>query len=388
MESLRSFDVLMQTRIAFGVGRVAEVGTIASNYGKNALLVTYKDISGMEEVIDRVERNMVDAGLSMVRFSEVEPDPPVETVNLGAEIVKKKGIDVLVGLGGGSAIDTAKAIGVIAVNGGSAWDYVMCNPGRKNFSSAMPVIAIPTTSGTGSEVTPTSVLTNKEICSKGSISNPAIFAKVAIVDPELASTMPPMLTALTGIDALGHAMEAMISKRVTPFVERLAPEAIRLIWQNLPLAYNDGKNMLARANMAWASTIAGMMLAQSGIIAVHAVSHALGAYLHIPHGLGIALATPVVLEFNRSFASESYIKIAKELGIVKQDKEEIIDEFIQQVKDFFAQFNIPSDLKDRSKEVDRQKIIDNAMFNSPLSLSCNPRQLSRDDMEQIISKII
>jgi len=389
VDTVRNFDINMPTRIAFGPGRVSEVGTISSAYGKCAMLITYKDIRGMEQTIEKVAANLRESGLSVVKFSEVEPDPPTELINHGADIVRKEGIDVMIGLGGGSAIDSAKAIGVVAVNGGDAYDYMACNPKFKKVSSAMPVIAIPTTSGTGSETTAVAVLTKKELKTKGSIVSPAIFVKVAIIDPELCATMPPSLTASTGIDALGHAMESFISKKATPYVERLAPEAIRLIWENLPIAYADGSNMLARANMAYASTLAGMMLAQSGVIGVHAVSQALGAHLHVPHGVGVAIATPAFLDYNRAEASDRYIKLSAELGIqCDRSKDDVVDEFIMQVKGFLKKFNMPEDLKDRSGEIDRPRLIENAMTNAPLSLGNNPRPLTYADMERIIAEII
>lgn len=389
MDSVRNFDVFMPTRIIFGVGRVAEIGKITKTFGKKALLITYKDTSGMEDTIEKTSDLLKEEGISVIRYSEVLPDPPTEVINQGANIVRKEDIDVLIGLGGGSAIDSAKAIGVVAVNGGDAWDYMACNPECKKFESAMPVIAVPTTSGTGSETTAVAVLTRKQIKSKGSIVNPAIFAKVAIIDPELSSTMPPSLTASTGIDAFGHAMEAFLSKRSTPYVERLSPEAMKLIWNNLPLAYADGSNMLARANMAWASTLGGMMLAQSGVIGVHALSQALGAHLNIPHGIGVAIATPLFLEYNRHESSKKYIQLAKELGIGEGLKDDdIVDEFIKQINDFLKKFGMPNDLKSYSHKINRQELIENAMFNAPLSLVNNPRELTIEDMAKMIDKII
>jgi alcohol dehydrogenase class IV len=185
-------------------------------------------------------------------------------------------------------------------------------------------------------------------------------------------------------------MEAFISKKATPYVEILAPEAVRLIWANLPIAYEDGSNILARANMAWSSTLAGMMLAQSGVIAVHAVSQALGAHLHVPHGVGVALATPIFLEYNRNEAIERYVKLAEELGIGRdlKNKDDIADEFIKQVKGFLGKFNMPDNLKNRANEIDRAKLIENAMINAPLSMVNNPRLVTKDDMEKIIAKII
>jgi alcohol dehydrogenase class IV len=397
MDSVENFDVFMPTRILFGIGRASEVGEQAAQYGKRAMLVTYRDVRGLEETIERIAGYLEEAGLSVTRYSGVEPDPPVEIINQGAEICRDNDIEVMIGLGGGSAIDAAKAIAVVAVNGGDAWDYPACNPDRKVISSSLPIIAIPTTSGTGSEVTPVAVITNKQIKSKGAIVSPLNIPRIAIVDPELTKSMPPVLTASTGADALGHALEAFVSKKATPFVARMSPDAIKLIWENLPLACKDGSNMLARANMAYASTVAGIMLVQSGTIGNHSLAQALGAHLHVPHGIGVAIGTLHFLEYCRSEASDKYLQLAHELGIgesrtccqlVQGTDDEIIDEFIEQTGSFLKKLGIPEDLKDRAHEIDRVALIDNAMFNAPAALANTPREVTREDMAEIISKII
>ena len=390
MNSVQSFNVFMPTRILFGAGRTSEIGEETAQYGKRAMLVTYADIRGLEETIERVAGYLKEAGVSVTQFSEVEPDPPVDMLNRGAEIVREKEIDVMVGLGGGSAIDAAKAIAVVGVNGGGAWDYASCNSVPREIPSCLPIMAVPTTSGTGSEVTAVSVITNREMVSKGAIVNSHILPKVAIVDAELMSTMPPRLTASTGADAFGHALEALTSVKATPFVARMSPEAIRLIWENLPTAYKDGGNMLARANMAWASTIAGVMLVQSGTIGNHALAQALGAHMHVPHGVGVAVGTPIFLEYCRAEASETYLQLARELGIGQgMDRDDdIIDEFIQQVKSFLEKLDLPMDLKDRAHEVDREALIENAIFNAPGALRNTPREVNHKDMTEIISRIL
>ena len=390
MDSVQSFNVFMPARILFGVGRTSEVGAETAKFGKRAMLVTYKDIRGLEETIETVTGYLEAAGVSVTHFAEVEPDPPVEILNRGAEVVREKEIDVMVGLGGGSAIDAAKAIAVVGVNGGDTWEYAACNPSPREIPSSLPIVAVPTTSGTGSEVTAVAVITNKEIVSKAAIISPLIIPRIAIVDPELMKTMPPKLTASTGADALGHALEAFISVKATPFVARMSPEAIRLIWENLPTAYKDGGNMLARANMAWASTIAGVMLVQSGTIGNHALAQALGAHMHVPHGVGVAVGTPVFLEYCRAEASETYLQLARELGIGQgMDREDdIVDEFIQQVKSFLEKLDLPMDLKDRAHEVDREALIENAIFNAPGALRNTPREVNHKDMTEIISRIL
>ncbi len=390
MNSVQNFNVFMPTRILFGEGRASEIGTEAAACGDRAMLVTYEDIRGLEETIERVVGYLEESGVSVTKYAEVEPDPCVETIDKGAAIAKNSDVEMMVAVGGGSAIDAAKAIAAVAVNGGSAWDYAACNPDKKTFDTSLPILAIPTTAGTGSEVTPVAVLTNKQMKSKGAVISPANIPSVAIVDPELMKSMPPGLTAATGADAFGHALEAFMSLKCTPFVERMAPEAIKLAWENLPLAYKDGSNMLARANMAWASTIAGIMLVQSGATGNHALAQALGAHLHVPHGLGVAIGTPIFLEYCRAEASGKYVQLAAELGIAQDtnDEDEIADEFIRQVKGFLKKLDIPEDLKDGSYEIDRDALIENAMINAPAAIGNTPREVAQKDMAEMIAKIL
>ncbi|MFC1714259.1 iron-containing alcohol dehydrogenase family protein [Candidatus Poribacteria bacterium] len=390
MNSVQNFNVFMPTRILFGEGRASEIGAEAAACGSRAVLVTYEDIRGLEETIESITGYLEEAGLSVTKYAEVEPDPSVETIDSGAAVTRDSGAEMMVAVGGGSAIDAAKAIAAVAVNGGSAWDYAACNPDKRTFDSSLPILAIPTTAGTGSEVTPVAVLTNKQMKSKGAVISPANIPSVAIVDPGLMKSMPPGLTAATGADAFGHALEAFMSTKCTPFVERMAPEAIKLAWENLPLACKDGSNMLARANMAWASTIAGIMLVQSGATGNHALAQALGAHLHVPHGLGVAIGTPIFLEYCRAEASGKYVQLAGELGIAQDtdDENKIADEFIKQVKDFLIGVGIPEDLRDKAGDIDMDALVENAMINAPAAIVNTPREVAYKDMEEIISKIL
>jgi alcohol dehydrogenase class IV len=222
-----------------------------------------------------------------------------------------------------------------------------------------------------------------EIRSKGAIVAQSNIPRIAIVDPELMRTMPPKLTASTGADAFGHALEAFVSRKSTPFVDIIAPKAIKLIWESLPIAYKDGNNMLARANMAWASTLAGVALVQAGTIGNHSLAHALGAHLHIPHGIGVAMGTPYFIEHTRVAAKDKYLRIARELGI-----SEDMDELINEITCFLKELNLPMDLKDRSHEMDRRALLENAMFNAPAALANTPRDVTREDMDRIISKLV
>ncbi|MBD3183053.1 iron-containing alcohol dehydrogenase [Candidatus Poribacteria bacterium] len=382
MDSLSNFNVFMPTKILFGIDRVSEIADVVFDHGERAMIVTYEDLTGLEKTVERIEALLEEGGIAVTKYTKIKPDPGVEIINKGAELANEDGCQVMIGVGGGSAIDAAKAIGVVAVNGGDAWDYAVCNPDVKKYDTSLPTIAIPTTSGTGSEVTPVAVITNQKIKSKGAMSNPVNIPKTAIVDPELMRTMPPGLTASTGADALGHAMEAYISVKATPFVEPLSLEAIKLIWNNLPIAYREGSNMMARANMAWASTISGMMLVQSGATGNHSLAQALGAHLHIPHGVGVAIGTPVFLEYAKIEAADKYMRIAQKLGM-----ETNVDGFIDNVRQFLKDLGLPTDLKDKADKVDMRALVENAMFNAPAALVNTPREVTHRDMDRIISEL-
>jgi len=241
----------------------------------------------------------------------VEPNPSTQTVDAGAKLAKDEDCDVIVALGGGSAIDAGKGIAVVATYGKQVWDYM----GENNIPGpTLPLIAIPTTAGTGSETTRCAVISFKEKKIKWSMLSPFIFPKVAIVDPVLTMTAPSYLTAHVGIDALTHAIEAYTSRLSSPISDKLALQAIELCARNLPVAVMNGDNLEARTNMALASSIAGMAMAQAGAGNAHNLGEPLGGFFEAPHGAIVGLLLPHVMEYNIFTDLEKFANITRAMG--------------------------------------------------------------------------
>jgi alcohol dehydrogenase len=244
-------------------------------------------------------------------FEKVEPEPRIELADEGAGVALKGKCDVIIGIGGGSAMDVAKAIAVIAGNKGKALDYLGLN---KIPGPGLPKIMVPTTAGTGSEVTFTSVFVRKELKKKEGMNSPYLYPEIALLDPLLTVTLPPSPTATTGIDALCHAIESYTSINASPMSELVSLEAIRLIAENLRTCVHDGGNIMAREQMLLGSLYAGMGLANAGVTAVHSLSYPLGGKYCVPHGLANTVMLPAVMAFNLPGALEKFVVMAEMMG--------------------------------------------------------------------------
>jgi len=246
-------------------------------------------------------------------FEKVSPEPRIELADEGAKVALKGKCDAVVGIGGGSAMDAAKAIAVIAANKGKAVDYLGLNniPGP-----GLPKIMIPTTAGTGSEVTFTSVFIRQELKKKEGMNSPYLYPDIALLDPLLTVTLPPFPTATTGIDALCHAIESYTSINASPMSELISLEAIRLIAENLRTCVHDGSNIAAREQMLLGSLYAGLGLANAGVTAVHSLSYPLGGKYGVPHGLANTVMLPAVMAFNLPGTLEKFAIMAEAMGEV------------------------------------------------------------------------
>ena len=252
-------------------------------------------------------------GSKCVIFDKTEPEPRIELADEGAKIALKKKCDGVIAIGGGSAMDLGKAIAVLAANKGKAEDYLGLNrvPGP-----GLPKIMIPTTAGTGSEVTFTAVFIRKKLKKKEGMNSPYLYPELALLDPELTLTLPPQPTAATGIDALCHAIESYTSVNASPMSEMMSLEAIRLISDNLRTAVHDGANIEAREAMLLGSLYAGLGLANAGVTAVHSLSYPLGGKYGISHGLANTIMLPPVMNFNLPGNLEKFVDIAELMGEV------------------------------------------------------------------------
>jgi alcohol dehydrogenase len=314
---METFSLCLPTRIVFGPGAVGRLPESVAGLGKKALLLTYGDGSMRSTgTLDKVTDLLEQAGVKVTVDEGVEPNPDSEYVDRMAEGARKEGYSFVVGLGGGSAIDAAKAVAILAVNDTSIMEYL---PGGKNpfmegVAPALPIIAIPTTAGTGSEVTHIAVISDRKNHYKPGIVHPSLYPTIAIVDPELMLTAPRGVTASTGADVLFHALEGFISRGANPFTDLVAEEAMRLVVENLETAYKNGSDLNARTKMAWACTLAGIPLDQANVVAIHALGHGISGHTNAAHGATMAALGPAYLRYTYRSNPARYAKIARILG--------------------------------------------------------------------------
>ena len=296
------FEFATAGRIVFGAGTAAQVGPIAARLGARALVVTGTNPHRAEPLA----RTLHEHGVATNIYS-VDGEPSTKTVAAGAEMARMKACDLVIGIGGGSAIDTAKAVAALLANGGDPLEYLeVVGQGRALSKPSLPCIAIPTTAGTGSEVTRNAVLSVPGHAVKVSMRSPHMLPAVAIVDPELTLTMPPDVTASTGLDALTQLIEAFVSPRSNPLVDGLCREGIARAARSLLRAFTQPDDIAARTDMALASLFGGLALANAGLGAVHGFAGPLGGMLGAPHGTLCASLLPAVLEVNtRALARRS-----------------------------------------------------------------------------------
>ena len=295
-----------------GRGCVKSIGREAAKFQARRALVVASSGAVGEAQAAFVASILKDSGVETVPFCRVMPNPTVAVVDEGLALYRSSGCDLLAAVGGGSALDAAKGIGLLASNGGRIADY----EGEDKVSKALPpFIAIATTAGTGSEVTQFAVISDEEH-DKLTLVDRYLAPDVSVNDPEMMASMPPALTAATGMDALTHAVEAYVSRNAGPVTDAQAWKAIQLVAENLSLAVRDGTDMSARENMCCASFLAGTAFNNAGLGLVHAMSHPLGGHYNLPHGLCNALLLPVVCRFNATFETLGrFSDIAVALGV-------------------------------------------------------------------------
>jgi alcohol dehydrogenase class IV len=289
-----NFEFATTTRIFFGAGRLREAGALAREFGSRALVVTGRDTKRAEPL----QKILQAAGVNAAFFSVVG-EPELSTVERGTAVAKKEGCELVIGFGGGSVLDAAKAIAAMLTNGGELLDYVeIIGRGRALTKPSAPFIAIPTTAGTGSEVTRNAVLASPEHKLKVSLRSPLMLAKVALVDPELTYDLPRALTASTGLDALTQLIEPFVCLRANPMTDGLCVKGLQRAARSLRIAFDDGQNKSAREDMAMAGLFGGLALANAGLGAVHGFAGPIGGSFAAPHGAICAALLPHVMVTN------------------------------------------------------------------------------------------
>jgi 1,3-propanediol dehydrogenase/alcohol dehydrogenase len=363
----------------FGWGAVERVGEEAARIGKRALLVTGRSAMKRAGVTDRVCSLLRAAGVDVVTFDKVEADPSSATIQEGAKVALREKRELVIGLGGGSPMDAARAIAAMAVLDGHILDYTRGKPVDR---PGLPLINIATTAGTASEITPFAVVLDEGRKLKIGIKSIHWFARAAITDPELTLTMSPELTAATGLDALTHAVESYLSTGATPPSEALALKAVELIGANLCAAVADGTNRQAREGMALASMSAGMAFANSGLGLVHGLVHPIGARFGLPHGLVCGRLLPAVLRFNLPAAEGKLTHVARALTGKEQAG---ADDAIAAVEALLRAVGVPTGIADLQIPADQvPSLAEDGLVAG--AVRTNPRPVSKDDARAVLDQ--
>lgn len=307
---LGKFSFHIPTKIEYGLDMFLELGNLVQGMGKKALIVSYEDQS-LKNKLDECQQLLQAVGISTVLFEEVVTNPSHTLIDKGTQLAVSENCDMIIGFGGGSAIDVAKTIAVTAVERIGIWDIV---EGKDINHQPLPMIAIPTTSGTGSEVTQYAVISNPEKKRKEGIGKKEFYPVLSIVDPMLTIGMPGKLTAAVGLDALTHAIEGYTTRFASPLTDVLAELSIGLIGRSLRKAVFDGKDISARSDMMLASMLAGIAITHADTSLAHVIGEAMGAVFNIHHGLAVTLTLPAVMEYNCFTNIEKFGNIADLLG--------------------------------------------------------------------------
>jgi alcohol dehydrogenase len=336
-------------------------------------------------LLKATQEKLTQLGVNHFVYDGVLPNPTIEQIENGLAILKREGCTAILAIGGGSSIDAAKVIAARATN---PYKIVHMSGLMRVAFKLLPMYAVPTTAGTGSEVTIAAVVSDPSTTRKFAIMSPRMVPLAAALDGALMTGLPPPITAATGMDALTHAVEAYISRNHTRMTDREALEATALIMKNLPTAVKEGGNVEARQNMALASFKAGVAFTTAGVGYVHAIAHNFGAYYHVPHGLANAIILPRVLEFSKPNATARLAKLAEVSGLKKgnESEAELADKFIAQVRAMNADFGIPTQV-DKLKAADIPEITKKALFEAHLYYAV-PRYMDTAECEAFIRQML
>jgi len=396
-------------KIKFGDGAAEETGWEAKRLGGSRILVVTDKGVAKAGLADKVKNSLEKENLKVGIFDGVQPDPPLQVYNDCLEHARQDEYDTVIGLGGGSSMDVAKVTAALLVQKGEPLDYAAKPTGKgMPIEKGLPNIAIPTTSGTGSEVSPVAVITLPEKELKVGISNNYIRPDVALVDPLMTVTVPPHITASTGMDALAHAIEAYTTRRFdcrlrperpedrpvytggNTLTDAIASTSIRLIATCLRRAVNNGYDLEARREMSLASLCAGMAFTNAGLTAVHAMSMGIGAKYHMAHGVTNALLLPHVMEYNAPSDFERFAKVAKLMGekVKGLSAREAAMKSVSAVRTLAQDINILQHLSDFGAKPEDIPALAQASIKLARLIVCNPRRITIEDLQEIFRRAL
>lgn len=369
------FRYYLPVNLIFGKGMINRTGEAAAAYGKKALVVTGTGSTKRSGLLDKVVNNLHSGGIDTAVFDRVTQNPLTDTVYEGAAMAAENKCDVIIGVGGGSIMDAAKAIAFSCINKGDISDYIF---GKKKGQGALPVILIPTTCGTGSEGNQIAVLTNPKTKDKKALYTPEIYPKVSIVDPEVMMTLPKSVLSAVGFDAFTHALEAYTSKKANPLTDAQAMPAMRLIAENLPRLVSGSSDYSAWEAVSLASTLGGMVIGIAGVSAAHGMEHPASGLKNIVHGRGLAALTPPIVERLAPALPKKFAEVSKILGGKSHE------DCAEKIRDFLKSIDLDVQLGSMGITADDVGwLTDNCMKISTGNLQNAPVTFSRDQVEEI-----
>lgn len=378
------WEVVNNRRLIVGERTISQLSDILGWYGFKKAFLTIFDRNS--DAFDKIASVLKAGGINYFIYDKVVGEPDLHVINQGRDLYIAEGCDCVIAVGGGSVIDTAKAIGMLSTNGGNVEEYQMDG---KPVTKVPPLfIAVPTTAGTGAEASKVSVVKNNYNGLKKSLYHTTMIAEVAILDPLLTVGLPAKITAATGMDALSHAIESYVSLNANPVSEMYSLKAIELISRNLVTAYNEPENIKARENMLLGSYIAGYALT-AGIGLAHIMAQPVGAMFKIPHGDACSIFLPDVMKLNLFHSLGKYVKIARELGVTDSgDDEQTALAGIAKVQAIRSAINAPDKLKPYIKhDYDINQVVETVMKTTG-HIKCNPRPVDGELMKEIFNIVL
>ena len=386
---MKKFNFNQPTKLNYGWGRLKEIGKITSRIGKKCLLVTEKPIPVMEKMFENVKALLTEAGVEVFHFDGVVASASTTCINAGSKMASDNGVNVVLGVGGGSSIDSSKGIAIGANHEGDIWQYRLGGEQRINKKNLLPIIAIPTTAGTGAEVTNMSVIKNESLKTKSALAAWDLCPKVAIIDPELTATMPPHLTASTGFDVFAHAFECTLNQTVQSYyVNLIAYDAIKLVIKYLPIAVKDGSNREAREALSFAATQGGLAICNCGTVLSHGIDMAIGGHVkNIMHGEALSLMYPAINRWTWKHAIKEYAKIGRMFNSsLKTESDEVAAEkACDEIDNFLKTIGMYISFEEKGVPESALEAIANDSFITP-NYKFHPIEATKEDVLDLLKK--
>ncbi len=376
----------LPTKVITGLGCFSQLGEIVRASGQKALLACGHSALRRSGVLQRGLDSLRQAEVQITLYDAVGGEPTLEMVQEAVDLARQKQVEVVIGMGGGSAMDVGKAAAVLFPQPGTVREY---HGGRPIERRGLPFISVPTTAGTGTEVTNNAVLTDMQLGVKQSIRGSLLYPKTALVDPELTLSLPPNVTASSGADALCQAIESFVGHGAQPPTEALAGQAIHWIGRSLVRAHENGSDVQARSDMLYGSLLTGMSMTNTRLGGAHGLAHPLGYRYHIPHGVICGLLLPYVMEYSLEYAPEEYAQVARLLGadIAGMSPQEAAQQAVAMVRHIIDRIGIPDHLRTFDvKAEDFPTLIEEALPSG--NLKNNPRPLGADDLQAILQRAL